>query len=77
MAKKLDSLLEEIRGMINENTPPIKLNACETVIDPKRFVDSFEFTLKQNSGNKKFMHFYLRLLKYRDELEKQNINRSK
>lgn len=54
LIKKLDQL--ELK--------PVKLSKWEEITDPQRFVKSHTGILKANSGNRLFIPYYTRLLKY-------------
>jgi hypothetical protein len=48
------------------------INKGETVVDGKYFIEASFATLKNNSGNKRFIPYYNRLVKYYNLVSKTN-----
>jgi len=65
----LDDLEEYFKNV--ELPKEFQLYPYMKILNCRNFVDSHIFSLRNNSGNKKYLPYYERLLAFRNELEKQ------
>lgn len=60
--------LEEFFATAILPTTPVRISACETVIDAKKFVQSHISILKNNPGKAVFLPYYMRLLAFKNAI---------
>jgi len=50
----------------------MKLSACETIVDEKRFIEAHTATIERNKDNKYFQSYQERLKKYHEIKQQRN-----
>jgi hypothetical protein len=67
---KLDELEEFFKG-VDLSKNPIYLDDCTKIVDISKFLESHFHVLRSNSGNKKMLPFYDRLVKMKNLIENE------
>jgi hypothetical protein len=60
---KIETVEKFFKKFVHPNEP-ILLEAGQTIVNSELFVESHLLTLKKNSGNRGFIPYYNRLIKY-------------